>query len=306
MEDIDDCLSLETFYRNSRKTKGTSLFLRLPHGLSGKHSLFYHCLRDSPSCTTVPVMPFKTKKNPSTYQYLIAPSQTWTPIEGKWEALAIAPNYQECEYMSRSPYWSTIVNTVLPDQPELPDDDEIFPGAPPNLESTSASSAEGSPQPPVPLSPLIFIRYANATPETTSTPKNIQDLLPMPAPTSITTNKDIQTLSRLIADYNAIHDARQRHALQLADGKPPFLPLPRPFQIPAMHRIASPELVVSLNQAMECCAVTLTTHLIEAEEGALKQILAEVALITVDWSPTDEEFRSVVEFKNLRMKNQEK
>ncbi|KAK4028509.1 hypothetical protein OUZ56_017778 [Daphnia magna] len=30
------------------------------------------------------------------------------------------------------------------------------------------------------------------------------------------------------------------------------------------------------------------------------------ALITVDWSPTDEEFRSVVEFKNLRMKNQAK
>lgn len=329
MDDIEDCLTLETFYRNSRKTKGTGLFFRRPNGSSGKHFIFYHCMRVS-SCITVkigsyyvPVMPFKTKHNPRTYQYLIAPSQTLAPIEGNWEALAINPNFQECEHISRSPYWATVNSAALPDQPDLPDDDEIFPMAPPNLECNSNASTEESPQSPVPLSPLIFISNAsaprpvplsplvfisnaNATPETTSAPRNILDLLPIPASTSITTNKDIQALSKLIADYNTIHDARQRHSLQLADGKPPFLPLPKPFQIPAMHRIASPELVLSLNQTMESCAETLTIHLIEAEEGALKQILAEVTHIMADWTPTEEEFKSVVEFKNLRMKNQAK
>lgn len=96
-----------------------------------------------------------------------------------------------------------------------------------------------------------------------------------------------------------IFHARQRHALLLADGRPPLVPLPRAFQVPAMHHIATEDLNNKLDATMTKCAQELSTLLIEAEELALESVLAEVTDTLMDLTPNEEEFKAIVDYKNL-------
>lgn len=50
----------------------------------------------------------------------------------------------------------------------------------------------------------------------------------------------------------------------------------------------------------------MSTHLIEAEEQALEDILAQVADTLVDWTPNEDQFQAIVDYKNLGLKNMAK
>lgn len=321
-DDYTDGVSLAAFEREARRSKKSGIFLRYPTGVNGKHRLFYRCIPNIPGCITLqvgpfatPVLPFKTKLYPKTYHQIITPNQTWAPIEGQWEALLAIPHALECENIARAPFWNSIpeLQERIRNGDIITDDEEIPAGqkTPPRRQNgnSQCSTEPDSPRPPYPLEPLVFINGLPDVAEEPDSPgsrksaKNLVELLPRPTSTAMATNPVIQNLARITAEYNAIFEARQRHALLLADGTPPILPLPRAFQTPIMHRLATVEFVEKLNSTMVKCASALSKHLIEAGEKALEKLLTEAANILVDYTPDEVELKAISTFSNLRTKN---
>lgn len=130
-----------------------------------------------------------------------------------------------------------------------------------------------SPHPPVRMTALVFLNNILASTEVFSNPKNLIDILPSPITLSTAIDPRVNQLARIIADYSAILQARQHHAVLLADDRPFFAPLPQIIRFPAVHRTVSENFISKLNATMSACARALSTHLIEAKELALGKIL---------------------------------
>ncbi|KAI9551016.1 hypothetical protein GHT06_007186 [Daphnia sinensis] len=305
--------NLDLLLSEASFSKGFGLFLRRSTG--NKHQLFYHCQPGSSGAIdiyvnrhSILVLPLKTKRCPKTYHRIIASTCSWRALANNWEAVHAAPVVSECEDIALSPSWKV---EPVPSSGDFPNDDDLFTSGQIPAEKTVQSSMDEpideihlpeSPSPP-PFSPHAFVQNVMASSTQPAAPKNLLDAIPAFPTVAVATDTPVHCLSRLIADYNAIHHARQRHALLLADGRPPLVPLPRAFQVPAMHLIATEELNNKLNATMTECARELSTLLIKAEEQALENILAEIADTLVEWTPDEEQFKAIINYKNLRSKN---
>lgn len=308
--------NLDLLLSEASLSKGFGLFLRRSAG--NKHQLFYHCQPGSSGAIDISidqhtflVLPLKTKRFPKTYHRIIASTRSWRALANNWEAVLAAPVLSECDDIALSPSWKI---ELVPSSSDFLNDDDLFTSGKIPAEKIVQSLTDQSigevplldspsPLPPVPLSTLVFVQDVMACSAQPTVPKNLIDVIPSPPTSGVATDTSVHCLSRMIADYNVIFHARQRHALLLADGRPPLVPLPRAFQVPAMHHIATEDLNNKLNATMTKCAQELSTLLIEAEELALEGILAEVADTLVDWTPNEEEFKAIVDYKNLRLKN---
>lgn len=308
--------NLDLLLSEASLSKGYGLFLRRSAG--NKHLLFYHCQPGSSGAIdiyidrhTIFVLPLKTKRCPKTYHRIIASTCTWSVLTNNWEAVHAAPVLSECEDIALSPSWKV---EFVPSSGDFPNDDDLFTSGQIPAEKTVQSFTDQSidevllhdsppPRPSTPISPHAFVQNVMECSTQPAAPKNLLDAIPSFPTVAVATDTPVHCLSRLIADYNVIHHARQRHALLLADGRPPLVPLPRAFQVPAMHLIATEDLNNKLNATMTKCARELSTLLINAEEQALENILAEVADTLVEWTPDKEQLKAIVNYKNLRTKN---
>ncbi|KAK4021447.1 hypothetical protein OUZ56_003363 [Daphnia magna] len=274
--------NLDLLLSEASLSKGFGLFLRRSAG--NKHQLFYHCQPGSSGAIDISidqhtflVLPLKTKRFPKTYHRIIASTRSWRALANNWEAVLAAPVLSECDDIALSPSWKI---ELVPSSSDFLNDDDLFTSGKIPAEKIVQSLTDQS----------IDVMACSAQP---TVPKNLIDVIPSPPTSGVATDTSVHCLSRMIADYNVIFHARQRHALLLADGRPPLVPLPRAFQVPAMHHIATEDLNNKLNATMTKCAQELT----------LEGILAEVADTLVDWTPNEEEFKAIVDYKNLRLKN---
>ncbi|KAI9551017.1 hypothetical protein GHT06_007187 [Daphnia sinensis] len=159
-----------------------------------------------------------------------------------------------------------------------------------------------SPRPPAPMTALVLLNKVLASTEAFSSPKNLMDILPAPITSSTALDPMVHQLTRIIANYAAILQARQHHALLLADDVPLLAPTPQILRFPAAHRTVSESLISGLNAAMSTCARALSTHLIEAEELALGKLFTQIEDILTVWTPHQEHIQAIIEYKNIRLR----
>ncbi|KAK4017195.1 hypothetical protein OUZ56_032144 [Daphnia magna] len=160
-----------------------------------------------------------------------------------------------------------------------------------------------SSHPPVPMTALVFLNNILASTEVFSNPKNLIDILPSPITLSTAIDPRVNQLARIIADYSAILQARQHHAVLLADDRPFLAPLPQIIRFPAVHRTVSENFISKLNATMSACARALSTHLIEAKELALgKIIFTQIEDILAVWTPSQDQIQAIIEYKNIRLR----
>jgi len=130
-------------------------------------------------------------------------------------------------------------------------------------------------------------------------------LIPPDDPT-VTVLLEPQTLKigRLLAEVSNIQAAKIRHVNELADGRPPVIPLARAFQCPSMGRVATEELVNAWNKAMLNCAQEMSLALIKEEERAEKEIRAQLTSDALAWNFTQEESHAVKLIRDARVLKQ--
>lgn len=127
-------------------------------------------------------------------------------------------------------------------------------------------------------------------------------LIPPDDPT-VTVLLEPQTLKigRLLAEVSNIQAAKLRHVNELADGRPPVIPLARAFQCPSMGRVATEELVNAWNKAMLNCAQEMSLALIKEEERVEKEIRAQLMSDALAWNFTQTESHAVKLIRDARI-----
>lgn len=110
----------------------------------------------------------------------------------------------------------------------------------------------------------------------------------------------VRDMGALVSDLENLRHARMRHTTELADGNPPFGPLPRTFTLPCLHRVASDDLIDKLNGIMRGCAAAISRAIITAEERAEEKIIEEMsALFGSDiWSV--DEMEAIKFYRDIR------
>lgn len=110
----------------------------------------------------------------------------------------------------------------------------------------------------------------------------------------------VQKIGRLLAEVSNIQAAKLRHVNELADGRPPVIPLARAFQCPSMGRVATEELVNAWNKAMLNCAQEMSLALIKEEERVEKEIRAQLMVDAMAWNFTQTESHAVKLIRDAR------
>lgn len=152
------------------------------------------------------------------------------------------------------------------------------------------------------MTALVLLNNVLASTEAFSSPKNLMDIFPSPITSSTALNPMVHQLARITADYAAILQARQHHALLLADDRPFLAPIPQVLRFSAVHRTISESFISGLNAAMSTCARALSTHIIEAEELALGKLFTQIEDILTVWTPHQEHIQAIIEYKNIRLR----
>jgi hypothetical protein len=111
-------------------------------------------------------------------------------------------------------------------------------------------------------------------------------------------------VGKLLAEVSNIQAAKLRHVNEIADGRPPVIPLARAFQCPSMGRVATEDLVNAWNQAMLKCAQEMSLALVHAEERVEKELRAQLQSEIFGWNFTQDESLSVKMIRDARIRKQ--
>ena len=112
-------------------------------------------------------------------------------------------------------------------------------------------------------------------------------------------------IGRTMADMHNVRAAKLRHINELADGRPPITPLPKAFQCPLMARLASTDLVATLNTLMLDCGVAMSRALIKAEETLENELRRELLNHQGDILPSHAESHVIKIISEARERNQQ-
>ncbi|KZS02341.1 Uncharacterized protein APZ42_000658, partial [Daphnia magna] len=133
-------------------------------------------------------------------------------------------------------------------------------------------------------------------------PLTLSDLIP---PFDIPAEKILDDrcvrMGKLLAEIENVVAAKKRHINELADNRPPIIPLAKPFQCPSMQKVATKDLLDKLNAAMMSCAKECSLALIRAEEEVEKQLRAEINELWEGWDLSQDELFSIKYIKESRL-----
>lgn len=105
---------------------------------------------------------------------------------------------------------------------------------------------------------------------------------------NLMTNK-VTRLGGALAELNNIRVSKMRHINQIADGRPPVVPvLSKAIQCPSLHRMAGTNIVDKLNDIMKGCAAACSRALVKAQERIENQVLSEIETIYQEGAPWSE------------------
>lgn len=133
-------------------------------------------------------------------------------------------------------------------------------------------------------------------------PLTLSDLIP---PFDIPAEKILDDrcvrMGKLLAEIENVVAAKKRHINELADNRPPIIPLAKPFQCPSMQKVATKDLLDKLNAAMMSCAKECSLALIRAEEEVEKQLREEINELWEGWNLSQDELFSIKYIKESRL-----
>ncbi|KAI9563939.1 hypothetical protein GHT06_007676 [Daphnia sinensis] len=220
-----------------------------------------HTQRESP--LTVDLTPGGHEEQPLTQ----TPQTTLEPLTGHEEPLTQAP--------------LTVINNT-PDTHNTPTTET------PNTHNASTDTLEN----------LVFLAEQAGDTESHS----ILDLIPpTEPPVEALLEPKCTRMGKLLAEVENVVAAKRRHINELADNRPPIVPLARQFQCPSMRRVANKDLLDKLNAAMMSCARECSIALIKAEEGVEQQLRKEISDLSEGWNISHDEYASIKYIKESRL-----